>query len=121
VRIGGGSCAIAETNLFHQLDDVYIRLLIRVSDAMKSGHIPVNSESLARYSDIFALRVVSSHEERVIAAFQSFWNSTFAKVDDLEYSVDLKVFLRSFMEADSQFLVVPGLEPASQPETSVSH
>ncbi len=107
-------------SMLRQLNLIYIKVLDRMSQAMRFGYMPIDSENLARYADLFALRVVSSHEELVIEAFQSFWNSTFGTADDLEYSDELKEFLRSFMEADSQFLVVPGLELLSQPRSSVS-
>jgi hypothetical protein len=103
-----------------QLDAVYIRVLGVLSRTLQSGDVPIDSASLRTYSDLIAFHVAASENQAVLAAFQSFWNSTFGTVAGLDFDEDLKDFLRSFMDTDSQFLIVPGLELVSQESQNVS-
>jgi hypothetical protein len=96
------------------LDAAYIRVLAVLEDVMRSGFIPIDSASLRTYSDLMIFHVASSDKHAVLEAFRGCWNRTFGTAAGLEYEEDVKEFLRTFMETDSQFLVVPGLRLISQ-------
>ncbi|RXK36174.1 hypothetical protein M231_06579 [Tremella mesenterica] len=93
-----------------KLDNLYISILSSLLPAFESGHITLDSTIVNALVDIYAPRLSLAQSAEVPKTFQKFWNMTFGKVENLEYSPDVKEFLRDLSCAIPGMIQVQGLD-----------
>ncbi|WRT67914.1 uncharacterized protein IL334_004888 [Kwoniella shivajii] len=104
---------VLSSDMHEKLDEVYVIVLNILSSTMPSEDLPINSETLNSLAEIYIPRISKAQSSSVPLTFQSFWNKTFATVNDLMYSEDVADFLRDLLMAVPGMIVCPGLEGSS--------
>ncbi|WVQ83031.1 hypothetical protein IAT38_005169 [Cryptococcus sp. DSM 104549] len=95
---------ILSEDMVEKLNKFYLVLLTIFAESISHNHILADSNSVNALLDIYASR--ASYRVR---AFCDFWSMTYGSVEGLEYSEDVKAFLRDMLDVQPGLIDVPGL------------